>query len=56
MTRAAPPDARSHAVVAVRRSCEAGWGWTVAKVVGVGVLYLIVFPPALVISMFATSG
>ena len=33
-----------------------GWGWTVAKVVGVGVLYLIVFPSALVISMFSTSG
>ena len=56
MTRAPPADTRSYAVVAVRRSCEAGWGWTVAKVVGVGVLYLIVFPPALVISMFITSG
>ena len=33
-----------------------GWGWTVAKVVGVSVLYFIVFLPALVISMFVTSG
>ena len=56
MTRAAGADTRSYAVVAVRRYHEAGWGWTVAKVVGVGVLYLIVFPPALVISMFVTSG
>ncbi len=42
-------------LIALRRYYEDGWVLTVAKSIGVGLLYSLVLGPAFVISLFATG-